>query len=66
MIDLLTALALAMFIEGVMYALFPQRMKRAALLLVSQPEAILRYAGVGIACLGVACVWVIRHRGWMP
>ena len=60
--DLATAAALVLVLEGVLYALFPQPMKRAALKLVSQPETTLRLAGLGLACIGVAWVWVIRHH----
>jgi len=59
--DLLTALALVLVIEGGLYALFPEGMKRAAAraLLVS-PQA-LRLAGLGAACVGVVLVWLVRH-----
>jgi uncharacterized protein YjeT (DUF2065 family) len=54
MTDLLTALALD--------ALFPQPLKRAAVMLVRQPESRLRVTGLVLACLGVAAVWAIRHH----
>jgi len=60
--DLLTALALMLVLEGALYALFPQPMKRAALMMVSQPEGLVRGVGLGLACLGVAWVWLIRHH----
>ena len=59
--DLLTALALVLVIEGSLYALFPQPMKRAAQLLTSQPETTLRLVGLVLACAGVVWVWAIRH-----
>jgi uncharacterized protein len=59
--DFLTGLALAAFFEGSLYALFPQPMKRAALLLLSQPERNLRMVGLMMTCFGVAMVWLIRH-----
>ena len=60
MSDFATALALMMVIEGVLYALFPVPMKRAAMLLLRQPEGALRLGGLGLACFGVAWVWAIR------
>jgi uncharacterized protein YjeT (DUF2065 family) len=62
MTDLLTALALVLVIEGSLYALFPQPLKRAAVMLVRQPESRLRVTGLVLACLGVAAVWAIRHH----
>ena len=60
--DLWTALALVLVIEGALYALFPQPMKRALLSVISQPESLLRVAGVTAACLGVGWVWFLRHH----
>lgn len=59
--ELLTGLALVLVLEGSFCALFPQPMKRAALLLLSQPEGLVRGIGLVLACLGVAGVWLIRH-----
>jgi len=59
--DLWTALALVLVIEGALYALFPEGMKRVAerALLVS-PQA-LRLAGLAAACIGVVLVWMVRR-----
>jgi uncharacterized protein YjeT (DUF2065 family) len=59
--DLAAGFALAVFVEGAMYALFPQPMKRAALILLSQPEATLRMLGLGLTFFSVALVWLFRH-----
>ncbi len=60
--DLWTGLALVLVVEGTLYALFPQPMKRAMLMALAQPETILRGAGLGAAILGVGCIWLIRHH----
>jgi len=60
--DLWTALALVLVIEGVLYALFPQPMKRAMLAVLTQPEPTLRLVGLAAVLLGVGFVWVIRHH----
>lgn len=60
MTDLLTALALAMAIEGALYALFPDGMKRMMLYALSQPLSHLRTAGVVAAVVGVGIVWLVR------
>jgi uncharacterized protein len=59
--DLWTALALVLVIEGVLYALFPQGMKRAAARALAVPPQALRVAGLAAVCLGVALVWLVRR-----
>ena len=60
MSDLLTALALALVIEGALYALFPGAMKKMLVQVLAQPESHMRTAGLAAALVGVAIVWVIR------
>ena len=59
--DLSVALALVLVIEGIIYALFPDAMKRMALIVQVLPAAVLRRTGLMAAVLGVAIVWVIRR-----
>ena len=58
--DLVTALALDLVIEGALYALFPDAMKRAVLSIADMPAAMLRNAGLTAAAVGVAIVWLVR------
>ena len=60
MSDLLTALALAVALEGIIYALFPEGMKRVMAVAIEQPSSSLRLAGLAAAGLGVGAVWLIR------
>ncbi len=60
MIDLLTALALAIALEGALYALFPEAMKKFMAQVLDQPDSLLRRAGLTAAIAGVALVWLIR------
>lgn len=60
MIDLMTALALAVAIEGIAYALFPDAMKRMMVSVLQQPSTNLRTAGLVAAVLAVLVVWMIR------
>jgi len=63
--DLGTALALVLVIEGVLYALFPEAMKRLMAQMLSVPPATLRVAGLAAACLGVAFAYLARrHASW--
>ena len=60
MSDLFTALALAVALEGIVYALFPDGMKRIMTIAMEQPSANLRVAGLSAAALAVGIVWLIR------
>lgn len=60
MTDLLTALALALFMEGAVWALFPGTMKKAMLQVMAQPSSTLRLTGVAVAAVAVGAVWLLR------
>lgn len=60
MSDLMTALALAVTIEGALYALFPEAMKRAMQHVLTQSSGTLRAAGIAAAVAGVFVVWLVR------
>jgi len=60
MTDLLTALGLAVAIEGVLYALFPDAMKKMMAHAMAMPVGSLRGAGLGAAVLGVGLIWLLR------
>ena len=59
--ELLTGLALVLVIEGILYALFPEGMKRAAARTLAVPPQMLRAAGLAAAAIGVVLVWLLRH-----
>ena len=59
--DLWTALALAIAIEGIAYALFPNGMKRMMTNVLEMSPATLRTAGLTAAFIGVGLVWFIRR-----
>lgn len=58
--DFVTALALVLVIEGTLYALFPEAMKRAAARALFIRPQILRIAGLAAAGIGVMLVWLVR------
>ena len=60
MTDLLVALGLAMVIEGLLYALFPEGMKRLMRRLLTLPSEQVRSAGLVFAAVGVGVVWLLR------
>ena len=59
--DFTTALALVFVIEGVLYSLFPDGMKRLVAQVMVLPASALRVTGLVAAGLGVGAVWFIRH-----
>jgi uncharacterized protein len=61
MTDLWTGVALALVIEGALYALFPEAMKRAGARALMVPPQALRLAGLTAACVGVVVVWLVRR-----
>jgi uncharacterized protein len=61
--ELLTAFALILVIEGTLYALFPQAMKRVLLRVMGMPVSSMRTAGLVSAVAGVVIVWLARGGG---
>jgi len=59
--DLYTGLALVLVIEGVLYALFPDGMKRVAARAMLVSPQILRASGLLAASAGVVIVWLLRR-----
>lgn len=63
MTELLAALGLAIAIEGVIYALFPDAMKKFMIQVLAQPVSHLRRAGLIAAAAGVFVVWLAKGGG---
>jgi uncharacterized protein YjeT (DUF2065 family) len=60
MSEAVAAIGLVLVLEGALYALFPEFMKRMAQQAIQTPGDTLRVAGVVSAALGVAIVWLVR------
>ncbi len=58
--DFLAALALVLVIEGILYAAFPEQMKRALAQMLQIPSAQLRSFALVMAALGLVALWFIR------
>jgi len=54
------ALGLVMVIEGALYALFPDGMKRMMASAIEQPAGLLRGAGLCLAVAGFGIVWLLK------
>jgi len=60
MAELGTALGLILIIEGALYALFPEAMKRMMRMVLEQSPDAMRTAGLAAAIAGVGLLWLIR------
>jgi len=54
------AIAIVLVLEGALWALMPEAMKRAAAMAAELPASQLRSFGLGAACFGVALAWLLR------
>lgn len=60
MTDFLAALALAIVIEGLLYAAFPEQMKRMLASIISMPASTIRAAALACAVVGLLLLWFVR------
>jgi hypothetical protein len=60
MSDLITALGMVLVIEGALYALFPEGMRKMMRQALSLPPQALRAAGLAAAIAGFGIVWLVR------
>ena len=60
MSDLVVGLTLVLVIEGVLYAVFPNAMRRMVEDLAKLPDNSLRMAGLVALVAGVFIVWLVR------
>jgi len=58
--DFVTAAALILVIEGALYALFPEGMRRMMRRAMETPPHVLRNGGVAALLIGFAIVWLVR------
>lgn len=58
--DFMVGVAFFLVIEGLIYALFPETMKRMAAEVPKMPASGIRIAGVVSLAIGVFGVWLIR------
>ena len=55
------AFGLILALEGALYALFPDGMKRMMVMVMAQPSDKLRLTGLGTAIIGVGIIWLMRR-----
>lgn len=59
--DLVAALGVALAIEGLLFASFPDAMKRMLLDASASPRERMRLVGIASAVFGVGVVWIVRR-----
>ena len=59
--ELIIAFGLFLFIEGILYALFPAKMKNMLMKLEKVNETQLRAGGMIFALIGFLIVWYIKN-----
>jgi len=59
--DLISALGLLLFIEGLFFAIFPTRIKNMIKAIDKIPETKLRSTGIFFLILGFLIVWYIKN-----
>tara|TARA_Y100000590_G_scaffold352254_1_gene404762 strand:+ start:153 stop:338 length:186 start_codon:yes stop_codon:yes gene_type:complete len=58
--ELVIAIGLLLFIEGILYALFPSKMKNMLKLVEKLPINQLRISGLFFALIGFGIVWYFK------
>jgi len=58
--DLIIGIGLVLVIEGLLYALFPDGVRKMAQMAGQMPDQVLRTGGVIALALGVLIVWVVK------
>jgi len=61
--ELIIALGLFFFIEGILYALFPSKMKSILLKAKDAKEGQLRIGGLIFALIGFLIIWYMKKNG---
>ena len=59
--ELIIAIGLLLFIEGIIYALFPAKMKNMLKVIEKLPVGQLRVSGLFFALIGFAIVWYFKR-----
>ena len=61
--ELIIALGLFFFIEGILYALFPSKMKSILLKAKDAKESQLRTGGLIFVLIGFIIIWYMKKNG---
>ena len=59
--ELIIAIGLLLFIEGMLYALFPSKMKNMLKIIEKLPVSQLRISGLLFALIGFMVIWYFKR-----
>ena len=59
--ELIIAIGLLLFIEGMLYALFPSKMKNMLKIIEKLPISQLRISGLLFALIGFVIIWYFKR-----
>lgn len=60
MIEFFSALALVLVLEGLVYAAFPEQMKKLLASVQTMPASTIRAAALACAGVGLVLLWLLR------
>jgi uncharacterized protein YjeT (DUF2065 family) len=63
MLDLVAALGLALMVEGILFAAFPDGMRKAMYEAAHTPSDRMRIVGIASAIIGLGVIWAVRQFG---
>jgi uncharacterized protein YjeT (DUF2065 family) len=63
MLDLIAALGLALMVEGILFAAFPDGMRKAMYEAAHSPSDRMRIVGIASAIIGLGIIWAVRQFG---
>jgi uncharacterized protein len=63
MMDLVAALGLALVVEGILFAAFPDGMRKAMYEAAHSPSDRMRIVGIVSAIVGLGIIWLVRQFG---
>ncbi|GEO12837.1 DUF2065 domain-containing protein [Microvirga aerophila] len=63
MLDLIAALGLALMVEGILFAAFPDGMRKAMYEAAHSPSDRMRIVGIVSAIIGLGIIWLVRQFG---
>jgi len=59
--ELLFILGAVLLVEGILYTLFPDAMRRMMIQVIQMPENAVRYSGLAAAVIGFCVIYAVKH-----
>ncbi|PHZ84950.1 DUF2065 domain-containing protein [Paremcibacter congregatus] len=59
--DIILALGAVFLVEGILYTLFPEAMRRMMKQVIQMPENAIRYSGLAAAVIGFLVIYAVKQ-----